>query len=54
MLTRRMPSPGMLCHVALLRTDSSKEYRFLQEPRGIKLHKSAFFIVTAVKTSDLT
>jgi hypothetical protein len=28
--------------------------RFLQEPYGVTSQKTAFFIVTAVKTSDLT
>jgi hypothetical protein len=27
---------------------------FLQAPHGVTSHKTAFFIVTAVKTSDLT
>jgi hypothetical protein len=28
--------------------------RFLQEPHGVTSHKTPFFIVTAVKTSNLT
>jgi hypothetical protein len=28
--------------------------RFLQEPHGVKSQMTAFFIVTAVKTSNLT
>jgi hypothetical protein len=39
----------MLRRVALVRTDVSKERRFLQEPQ-----KTAFFIVTVVKTSNHT
>jgi hypothetical protein len=33
---------------------SSKKCRFLQEPHGVTSQKTAFFIVTAVKTSNLT
>jgi hypothetical protein len=32
----------------------SFETSFLQEPRGLTSQKAAFFIVTAVKTSNLT
>jgi hypothetical protein len=32
----------------------SEERRFLQEPYGAKSQKTAFFIVTAVETSNLT
>jgi hypothetical protein len=32
----------------------SSERRILQEPHGVTAHKTAFFIVTAVKTSNLT
>jgi hypothetical protein len=49
-----MPSTGTLCRVALVRTDVSEEYRFLQEPHYITSQKATFFIVTAVKTSNLT
>jgi hypothetical protein len=61
-----MPSFGMLCHVALARTDVSEKFsasiirvtrqgdKFLQEPYGITCQKTAFFIVTVVKTSNLT
>jgi hypothetical protein len=44
--------------VALVRTDVSEEpgasFRFLQEPHGITSQKTPFFIVTAMKTSNLT
>jgi hypothetical protein len=33
---------------------SSSETRFLQEPHGVISQKTTFFIVTAVKTSNLT
>jgi hypothetical protein len=36
------------------RTLNSSETRFLQEPHGVTSQKTAFFIVTAVKTSNLT
>jgi hypothetical protein len=48
-----MPS-GMLCHVALVRANIPLKRQFLQEPRGITSQKMAFFMVTAVRTSDLT
>jgi hypothetical protein len=48
-----MPSSGMLRRVALVRTDVS-EHRVIQEPHRVTAQKMAFFIVTAVKTSNLT
>jgi hypothetical protein len=33
---------------------SSPKRRFLQEPHGVTTQKTPFFIVTAVKTSNLT
>jgi hypothetical protein len=44
----------MLRRVALVTTDDSEEREFLQEPHGVTSQKTAFFIVTAVKTSNLT
>jgi hypothetical protein len=63
-----MASSGMIRRVALVRTDFSEELsasfirvtridpkrRFLQEPHGVTSQKTPFFIVTAVKTSNLT
>jgi hypothetical protein len=45
--------------VALVRTDVSEEpgasyIRVSQEPHGVTSQKTPFFIVTAVKTSNLT
>jgi hypothetical protein len=59
---RRIASSGMLRRVALVRTDVSEELtasvppkrRFSQEPHGITSQKTQFFIVTVVKTSNLT
>jgi hypothetical protein len=52
-----MASSGMLRRVALIRTDVSEErsasFWLLQEPHGLTSQKSPFFIVTAVKTSNL-
>jgi hypothetical protein len=48
-----MPSSGMLRRVALVRTEVSEERRLLQEPSGVTSQKTAFFIVSAVKTSNL-
>jgi hypothetical protein len=55
----------MLRRVALVRTNVSVEpgasvirvppkRRFLQEPHGVTAQKTPFFIVIAVKTSNLT
>jgi hypothetical protein len=40
--------------VAFVRAYVHPKRRFLQEPRGVTYQKTAFFIVTAVKTSNLT
>jgi hypothetical protein len=45
---------GMLCRVALVRTDVSEERRYLQEQHGITSQNLAFFIVPDVKISNLT
>jgi S-adenosylmethionine/arginine decarboxylase-like enzyme len=44
----------MLCRMALIRTNMSEEHRFLQEPHNVTFQKMAFFIVTTMKTSNLT
>jgi hypothetical protein len=44
----------MLHHVALVRTDVSEERQFLQEAHSVTSQKTAFFIVTAVKTWNPT
>jgi hypothetical protein len=54
----------MLLLVTLVRTDVSEELSasiirvtrigFLQEPHGVISQKTSFFIVTAVKSSNLT
>jgi hypothetical protein len=49
-----MPSCVMLRRVALVRTDFAPESRLLQEPHGVTSQKTAFFIITVVKTSNLT
>jgi hypothetical protein len=48
---RRMPSSGMLHLVALVRTEDPLEPR---EPHGVTSQKTTFFIVSAVKVSNLT
>jgi hypothetical protein len=35
-------------------TQAATKRRFLQEPHGVSTQKTPFFIVTAVKTSNLT
>jgi hypothetical protein len=42
--------------VALVRTDVSEEpgASFIREPHGVTTQKTTFFIVTAVKISNLT
>jgi hypothetical protein len=42
-----MPSSGMLRPVALVKTDVSEEYQFLQEPRDVTSQKTAFFKMDA-------
>jgi hypothetical protein len=42
----------MLRHVTIVRTDVSEERRLVQESHGVTSQKPAFFIVTAVKTSN--
>jgi hypothetical protein len=63
----QMSSSGMLCHVAPVRTDVSEEPSasiirvtritdscwFLQGSHGVTSQKTAFFIVTTVKSSNL-
>jgi hypothetical protein len=44
----------MLRRVALKRADISEKRRVLQESHGVTSQKKLFFIVTAVKTSNLT
>jgi hypothetical protein len=44
----------MLRHLALVRSEVSEEHRFLEKPHGVTSQKTAFFIVTAVKTSNLS
>jgi hypothetical protein len=51
---QRMLSSGMLRHVDLVGTDVAPKWRFLQRPRSLIPQKTAFFTVTAVKTSNLT
>jgi hypothetical protein len=45
----RMPSPGMLRRVDLVRTDVSEERRFFQDPHGVTSHKTTLFTVIAVR-----
>jgi hypothetical protein len=52
-LFRRIPSSGMWRRVALVCTDVTKR-RFTQDLHGATSQKTPFFIVTAVKTSNLT
>jgi hypothetical protein len=50
-----MVSSGLVSSVVLVRTDVSEELGApLQEPHGVTTQKTPFFIVTAVKTSNLT
>jgi hypothetical protein len=49
-----MPAYGILRRVSLVRTDFSEEHPFLQEPRGVTSQKTAFFMIIAMETSNLT
>jgi hypothetical protein len=47
--------PSLSILVSLMKEAlSSSKSRFLQEPHGVTSQKTQFFIVTAVKTSNLT
>jgi hypothetical protein len=49
-----MPCSGMWRSVDLVRIDVSEERQFTQDLHGATSQKTAFFIVTAAKTSNLT
>jgi hypothetical protein len=51
--TANVPSAPILVTLMMEELGSS-ETRFLQEPHGVTSQKTPFFIVTAVKTSNLT
>jgi hypothetical protein len=51
---RRMASSRMLHRVPLVGIDVSEERQFLQQAHGVTSQKTPFFILTAVKTSNLT
>jgi hypothetical protein len=42
------------CHVPLVGKDFPPKRRFLQQPHGVTSQETPLFIVTAVKTSELT
>jgi hypothetical protein len=46
--------PSSQIIVTLMEAIRSSEMSVLQEPHGVTFQKTAFFIVTAVKTSSLT
>jgi hypothetical protein len=48
LITANIPSPLLLVTLMM------EALRFFQEPHGVTSQKIAFFIVTAVKTSNLT
>jgi hypothetical protein len=50
----KMPYAGLLCRVIFVDTDVPPKRLFLQEPHCVTSQKMAFFIVTAVKTSNPT
>jgi hypothetical protein len=55
LLVRASVVPSLPILVTLmLKVLSSSESRFLQEPHGVTSEKTPFFIVTAMKTSNLT
>jgi hypothetical protein len=47
-----MLSSGMLHRVALVRTDTPLKCQYLHEPHGVTSQKTAFFVVTTMKTSN--
>jgi hypothetical protein len=49
-----LPSSPILVTLMMWALGSSPKRRFLQEPHGVTSQKTPFFIVTAVKTSNLT
>jgi hypothetical protein len=52
-VTANVPSSPILVTL-MMEALSSSECRLLQEPHGVTSQRTAFFIVTAVKTSNLT
>jgi hypothetical protein len=48
-----VPSSPILVTL-MMETIHSPKHRFLQEAHGVASQKTAFFLVTAMKTSDLT
>jgi hypothetical protein len=53
-MERRRLCSGMLHHVALEKTDIPPKCWFSQEPHGVTSQKTAFFIVSTIKTSNPT
>jgi hypothetical protein len=50
----RMTISGEVGTTLVVRLLAPQKRRFLQEPHGVTSQKTEFFIVTAVKTSNLT
>jgi hypothetical protein len=50
----RIGEPGTTLAVTSWRREVPPKRRFLEKPHCVTPQKTAFFIVTAVKTSDLT
>jgi hypothetical protein len=46
--------PNFMFSALIMKATRSSETSFLQEAHGVTFHKTAFFLVTFVKTSNLT
>jgi hypothetical protein len=51
---QRCSYPEVSCHPDVGCAKVSPERRYLQKPQGVACHNTVFFMVTAVKTSNLT
>jgi hypothetical protein len=54
LVTSNLVPSSLLLSTLIMEAIRSSESPFLQEPHGVTSQKAAFFIVTAMRTSNLT